>query len=754
MPAAAHLLKLLRRLAARGPSRAVVWCVLSLAAAWPALSTAGALVDYRDAEYFTLFEETARIAVVRFHQLPLWNPYYCGGIDALGTPSARFVSPTFLLTLIFGTLRADPLVAFVMVIVGLEGAWRLARSYGASAVGAMAAAPMFALCGFFPRSAALAWTNFWGFELLPWVLLGLRAAVRGSVRGAVAASLAVAWMVCFGGTYAAPVTALACAFELGARLGAIARDRRRRGFADAGHAVAMAVLVVLLAAGVSAVRLWPVADTLSDSPRLLGGADAHAPRDIARMLLSARGTFVIGALAIPAIAIGAVQRRAAAALLAGATWLWLAVGYGGSPSLFALLRTVPPYTMLRAPERFLVPLALVAVVVAALGVSALEAIAKRRPRFVFGALGAIVLLVANAGLLLDNDRAVTGMRTLAPPPPSVEREFAQARGNRWMAAHYPPMSRGTLSCFDDYPVQQSGALRGDLDAEEFVADKDAGTVERRQWSPSRIALHAELRRPARVIVNQNWHPGWRASVGRVVSDDGRLAVDLPEGTHDFALRFLPRHAVGGAMATLIALAAAAAVWRRARKSDRVDAAAFVLSLCPALGACLAIAFVHEPPRAPAALVTPSGEPIVADAPPPDARRLDTRFADGVVLEAVRLGTKGSTMNLELDWRLDRAPPPGIGVFVHVEPEGMDMFNVDHAAVSGVAPFEALPEKKTLRDASPAIALPTADRKTYRVYVGLWRARRDGSRVRIEDKGSAQAAEDERVLVATFVAPSP
>ena len=56
----------------------------------------------------------------------------------------------------------------------------------------------------------------------------------------------------------------------------------------------------------------------------------------------------------------------------------------------------------------------------------------------------------------------------------------------------------------------------------------------------RIDLEVELSRPARVYVNQNWHPGWRSNVGEAVSDEGLLAVDLPAGTHEVSLRFLPR----------------------------------------------------------------------------------------------------------------------------------------------------------------------------------------------------------------------
>jgi len=76
-------------------------------------------------------------------------------------------------------------------------------------------------------------------------------------------------------------------------------------------------------------------------------------------------------------------------------------------------------------------------------------------------------------------------------------------------------------------------------------------------------------------------------------------------------------------------------------------------------------------------------------------------------------------------------------------------NVDHVALATVAPFEAFPTNKTLRDVLPDIAVESG--KTYRIYVGVWRARRGGERLKVTDKGNG-TIDDDRVLVATVRAP--
>jgi hypothetical protein len=765
------------RLAGQTRVRLAAFSILSLVANWTALSTAGALNSYRDAQYFTLFEETARISVARFHELPLWNPYYCGGIYALGTPSARFVSPTFLLTLLFGTLRADALIALLMCVVGLEGAYRFARARGTGALGAAFGAPLFALCGFFARSASFEWINFYGFELIPWALLGFRHGLQGSVRGAVLAALVVATMIGFGGTYAAPLTLLAAAVEV---LGALGRWVRRspRRPAPVGRLLAMAAMIGLLAAGASAIRLWPVGETLASAPRLLGGTDGNSIRTLTAMLFGGgsdddvRGQFLIGAFAIPVVVLGLTERRAIAIAIQGVAWAWLALGYAWSPSLFAVLRTIPPYTMLRSPERFLVLFALVSAVLAAVGIGFLErwmrraatrgTRARRTSRIVF--VVALGLLVVDTGVLTVNDNRTLLGRELFRAPPVLDREFAQARGNRWLASYYPAASRGTLSCFDDYQVPESPALRGDLEAEEFLADKNAGHVERRSWSPSRIRLHVDASRDARLIVNQNWHGGWHSNVGRVVSDSGRLALDLPPGTHEVELTFRSRSAIGGGLATLLALGAAVVLWARARKVDRLEgrrawATAFGLTLLPLAAAGLVAGLIHEPGPLPTPLMTPGGEPMVADAPPAGARHLGVHFEQGIVLEAARLvlpsPRNDQTLLVELDWKLDKPAPGALGIFVHIDaPDGEDSVNVDHVALSGAATLESLPVGPILRDETPPIVFPERKSpapRTFKIYVGLWRARRDGSRLTILDTGSAES-EDNRVFLGSFTMP--
>jgi hypothetical protein len=776
MSPARHLLTLLRgaygtaRFVARHPPlRLATFACLALAATWPLLSTAAMLNDFRDANVLAHYESAARESILRWHQAPLWDPYYCGGMYLLGTPQARFVSPTFLFTLLFGEARGEALTAFSMLIVGLEGTYRYMRDRKATRFGALLAAPLFALSGIFAVSPALGWIGFFGFELLPWMALGVRRALLGERKAIVLLAVAAAWCVGFGGTYAAPLSALWCAFEVAEVAARKVRRDRRRLAVGLGVTLAGAALAV----GLSAVRLWPILHTLVEAPRIIGGTPGNGAMVLTRMFFfptrpeSDDGEFYVGFFVLPAALFGFARRRSLGLGLAALLSAWLSAGYEISPSLFAALRELPLYTSLRYPERFLILFGLAMTTLAARGISLLETWVRasrtkaspRRRWWVAGAWAVVSLaLVVDVGPLVAQHLLHARQRPLIPPPASAGagRPFHQARGTRWALAQYEPMARGSLSCWEAYPVPESPLLRGDLVEEETVSPPAAGTLTERSWSPGAIDLDVELAAPATVAINQNWDPGWRASVGEVKSDHGLLTVELPAGAHALSLRFEPRSALGGALASLVAAAGLVFLGLRARRSPTVStardgAALALIAVLPVVPVLVIAAAVHqkhfvEP------LLTPDGRPVVADALDEGAVRIDTRFDDGIVLEAATLSDPepavGSDLTLELDWRRTGGVDPGLGVFVHMEPSSGNGLNGDHVLLSGVLDLQDAPADRTLRDVIPLFIPDDARGKKWKVWVGLWHVRRGGSRVGVADAGHAQV-EGGRVMALSF-----
>lgn len=727
----------------------------------PALRHAGYLNEFRDAQFLFAYDVTAVESVLRYGQFPLWNPYYCGGLYALGAPQVSFVSPTFFLSLLFGPARALSMTAFVMTVLGMEGLFRWLRLHTGSALGPALFAPTLGLNGLFACAYHHGWTHFYGFALVAWVLWGVRVAMRRDSRGLVAALLGFSWMIGFGGTYAPLYTALFVGLE--AILSVGLRPRAwRQPVERAGWLVAVAALCV----GVSAFRLWPLLETMASARRVMAGSPGQSLSALAQAAFStagatrgdvqATGSYYFGVWALPLVLLGATRRRRWAAVALLALGLWTATGYAYGSSPFVWLRELPLFDAVRYPERFLFFACLYGGVLGAGGVDLLVRVARRHRVGTAGVAMALCLVGATAVDGTVNYRTLLEGMWLGEPPASVRQPFAQSRGNRWLTSHVRALNRGTLSCYEAYPVAQSARLRGDLQQEEYLIDPAAGRVARRFWSPNRLELDVRLTKPTRVLVNQNYHPGWRVNVGTVVSVQGLLAVDLPSGAHSLTLAFLPRSALGGLGTSAVALAALLVLCSRLSRGRglwgrRELPWTLLLTMGPLGVPALAHLLIPEPSLPRPELMNADGTPVLVTGLPEGVTVIGAAFAQPVRLEAARLPRQLDADGIaffELYWRVTGPVPRSVGVFVHlVDPNTGRYVNADHELVGASLFFRDAPRGQLLRDAF-AVNMAEVQDGPWQVHAGLWHPSGGGERVPLEPGAGAPVSED-RVWIGTF-----
>jgi hypothetical protein len=761
------------RLARQATFRFAFFTVLATVLVWPILPDAARLNEFRDVHHLLLYERSAIDTIKRFGELPLWNPYYCGGFDAVGAPQTRFVSPTLLLGLLFGAQRAEILTVFLLSIAGMEGMYRWLRLRVDQPLAAMIVAPVFALSGHFAVAHFRGWTQFFGFELVPWILYGITLAARRRSAGMAIASIAFAMLLGFAGFFAAPLVAVAAVLEAGRALLEQPRAARWRS-------LAMLLATASFMLMVASVRLWPVAETLASAPRLMAGTPGHPARELLAALVGAldvkdgntalAGSYYVGAVFLGVVALGTHDRRGVVGMLLALVMVWLASGYARSPSLFGLLRELPAFAALRYPERFLW--------LGLLFASGPAALALARVPFVGDGRGwrtgiSLVLGAAVAWTIATEVRTfhrVAAARSLGAVTESPAGEFHQARGNRWMAVHFESMGIGSLGCYETHRLAMSPLLRADLPAEEYLApgSSDAGAVKRVSWSPNRIRLHVDVSKPARVLVNQNWAPGWHASVGKVVSHEGLLAVDVPAGVHEVALRFLPWSTLGGAATTVTALLSLAFLgWRARRRGELFSAKQRRVTLAAILlpWAVAATARASSPDEAwPAPPMTnANGSPaLVAEGEDlGSVTEAGATFDVPLRIESARVGARdarGSVL-VEVYFRRTGSVAKATTMFVHVErrkdqgavPKDRELFfNADHQVVGGSFYLSDAPLGRIVRDAF-GVHLDKAASGVWDVWVAFGHVSGRKGRARVVDPGKATVSSD-RVKVGTFVVP--
>jgi hypothetical protein len=121
----------------------------ALVFSWPVLghlTTPGAMGDW---DMLMGIKWASYETIVKFHQLPLWDPYKCGGLPMLGNPQSQIISPFFPLTLLYGPFLGTHLQMILSLGLAWSGGYVLARVIGISLLGAVAAATVFPASSWF-----------------------------------------------------------------------------------------------------------------------------------------------------------------------------------------------------------------------------------------------------------------------------------------------------------------------------------------------------------------------------------------------------------------------------------------------------------------------------------------------------------------------------------------------------------------------------------------------------------------------------
>jgi hypothetical protein len=563
----------------------------------------GSTDDWR---HFAMLWEAARVALADFHQFPSWNPYHCGGLVLYQHPESPFPGPLFLLTFFWlPTAAAMKLWIVAHLVCGTLGARVLVADRGGGAAEQILAAALMAASGFFAQHIGGGHLSFTPFLYLPLILWAFRRALR-DVRYAVLVAGLFAVTVLEGGTYPAPLMAVALAAECLARLGS-AEDRH--GMARAVPVIA--VLFVLLAG----VRLLPALHYLHEHPRFeplddgIGLGEVFSfwtTRDHARRMAThgyvwpEYDTYVgvvpvalMLAGVLVALAIPDPRRRERRIDLAMfAALVWCALGRVRPLSLAALLHALPIFRSLRVPSRFLGP-AMVGFGLLAAGALAAgrRFVEGRGPRVALAARAIALVLVLGVALdiCLTNQRVMQqGLDPELPAGPASADFFQNTAADYARLPTHPVAGYGTRGCYVALEWKPAPGIVDGRGQQVRLEPPTAGKILSTRWSPNELHFDLELDAPAIVVVNQNYETGWHVNGGEklgayvvperrfwdirarpeelpVKGAIGLLALSLGPGTHHSALWHRPPLLWPGALLSLLGVALSVAILRRARR---------------------------------------------------------------------------------------------------------------------------------------------------------------------------------------------
>jgi len=572
----------------RGLALALFALVLSAYAWWPALAAYPA-TQIGDGQFSHQMLEATRVSIARFHELPLWNPYQCGGIPLWDNPQGFSAAPIFLLLLPFGSTRAIELWCVVHSAIGFLCMWVLARrELGLSRGAAVVASAMWAFAGTHNQHFTGGHIIFVSYLYGPLAVFFWRRAEH-DLRMAVGLGAIVAMEIYEAGIEPLSHLAVILAAETLTRTWP---PRRLLRIARA------AVVVLVVAFCLSAARLLPViAQVLTHTRQLGREMDALQWTTLKEMFLARAhergvagqayawteygdylGPILLG-LAALGIVLGGLDYLWLLALLALAFAL-MAGSQGPSWPWTFLNAHVFPFKQMRVPSRFNDAVTLFLAPLAGIGIDRVARLARRAcpSRVSAESLAGATLAIGLVGVgdLLGVN--VEECRKFFSDPPSAPHLVASPRfyiGGPDLAQFIdqPAQNRGRAECWEEWAFERDAPIwQGDVP--QARAGDSTVTVTNVVRTQNTFLFDVKApEHPAHVRLNSTWDRGWRTSLGAVADDAELLSVDVPQGEHHVVVRYWPRGLTVGLALTGLSSAALIALFAwdaRRRRSPRAS----------------------------------------------------------------------------------------------------------------------------------------------------------------------------------------
>jgi hypothetical protein len=518
------------------------------------------LYGFGDWGYFHQLDAVARRTILEFGELPEWNPYSCGGNVLAANTQAHIWSPWLVFPLLLGPADGEKVTVFLHAVLSALGMWWLLRAMGVHGAGRFLGTVLWTCSGFFGHQVSGGHVWAWPFYYLPLVLLFFFKGCH-ELRWASLAGLFWGLMALEGGVYPGPYTALllglvAAALALGwAPLEGRPRAAWWRPLAALGVAGVFFFLIAAMKLLPDLAHMAAHPRTVTDYDRIPGGLLLDTlvwrSRDWAwdrpwfhnYRWWGEYGNYVGWAtLALAAGALVLRFRRSRVPLLLLSLSLALTLGHLGPGTPWDTLHRLPVFSSLRVPTRFTVFTSLALAFLAGLAVSEGERWLRERlrtgwVRWVAVLLPALVAVGVAADVAVFNAHPMYRVWTEHPPEPDrPPAAIKQVRGTYKRMYDHTARNHGTLVCQENNSIPRSPRVK-QQEREYGVIPPADGTVRLVDWSPNEIRLDVELKRDAIVWVNQNYHDGWTADVGRVDQVEHQLVVLAPKGRHRLTLRY-------------------------------------------------------------------------------------------------------------------------------------------------------------------------------------------------------------------------
>ena len=547
----------------------------------------------QDWDQHLFYHAVPRATLLEYHQFPLWNPYYCGGTVLLANPQSRFLSPSFLLILLFGVVRGIKIEIWLHLVIGMLGVYWLALHYKLDESAAVISSFVFMLSSMYALNLTSGMTWFLPVAYLPWVFLFYLKAFY-NLRYSLVSGLFLVLMFFGGGAYPLSITIL---FLILYSLLSICS--KKHGAVKVGKLLCI-ILIYTLCLG--AIKFFPSIEFLRQHPRRISDYSGFSLGSLGQSLFSRDQTlaaidklpgekrgFIKGVSyamdengmyigIIPfllfLIGMGLHYKRRMLLALCFVVFLWISFGNRIPLGPWKLLHSLPIYNSMRVAQRFRIVFMLCLSIFVGFGFQTVknyvsQIIANKVLAQLFTLTTILVILV---DLVVVNFPVWKDAFPIPPLKTIKSAEFYQV----WEFPSYDkngvvtPSSKRMYSSWGSlYPtfLRNIGSIGGvesvnvprnavpvgsDHYKGEVYLHGTEGEAHIGKWSPNKIVIGVNALGEGYVVLNQNYYSGWRIGGNKkhhVESIDGLLAVKVSPHEKKVELHYLPTSFIIGLIVT-------------------------------------------------------------------------------------------------------------------------------------------------------------------------------------------------------------
>ncbi len=488
-----------------------------------------------------IYQQTIR----QYHELPLWNPYFCGGTAALGDPEFAVFTPYFILQYLFGVESGTGyalLFCFaitgigVMVLGKYLGLLPFEATFASIIVLCSSALVLKASEGHTPIIFAYMWVP-WVF----WAWLQKRALLCG---------VFLALMLLQGGVYILSYTALSFIALT------ILRKNKLRAFR-------VSLFAGLWMIGLSGFQLIPTlywlkeyqdeafvssTYTLNNLPDIFFGRYLHHTFILKNQVSDWHeyGAY-IGYGVLLLVVLGAsyyASRKTVRILLLGTVLTILVASVG---PIFSSFVTHIPYIPRSNISRIILFTLLSGSLLAGFGMKRLIQLSSRAwavpvllAGFICIDLASLAYPIAEQGFSVP--RVTDALPTLAYPIAYTPETFSIRQQGLDMPRAYAATLQGygtSSFCNVVGPKSAVAQITTKNPHPPFITSGPDTDVKLLYWSQNTIKLSVNTKQESDIGLNANYAPGWRTSAGFIYRNKPRLTLQVPSGDREITLWYHP-----------------------------------------------------------------------------------------------------------------------------------------------------------------------------------------------------------------------